>query len=105
MQKLTVVTEQELKSVIETNVAQFILEQIYPKHFNDGQDMDFDLYDKDRINKKLAKKEKKEVKRIALAAYVLYTMIVSMDIHIHRSAFTCLAYLKDIHLGNKVLEG
>ena len=104
MQKLTVVTEQELKSVVEGNIANFILEQVDPKHFNEGQDIDFDLYDKERINKKLSKKKEKEVKRIALAAYVLYSMVLTMDIKIHRSAFTFIAYLKDIHLGNKELE-
>lgn len=104
MQKIVAITEDQLRNAIEQNVGQFIIEQIDPKHFNEGQDIDFDLYDKERINKKLGKKSGKELKRITLAAYVLYNMIVSMDIKIHRSAFTCIAFLKDVHLGNKDLE-
>jgi hypothetical protein len=119
MNKIAVITEAELVKTMELNVASFIVANVDKKHFiPEGceqddlddlialgldQDYDFDLYDKERINKKLRKKTKKQLGKITFAGAVMYDLLMSMEIKIDRRAFTFLAFLKDLQTKTKTL--
>jgi hypothetical protein len=103
MEKITAISEAELVETMEQNIACFILGNVDKKHFENGEEIDFDLYDKDRINKKLRKKSDKELAKITFAGKVMYDMLMSFDITINRRAFTFLAFLKDLEVKNNTL--
>lgn len=113
MEKIAVVTVGELARTMEQNIARFIIDNIDKTHFGCDdecddecdycEDFDFDLYDREQINSKLRGKSKKKLAKITFAGAELYKVLMSFDIKINRNAFTCLAFLKDLHEGTKSL--
>jgi hypothetical protein len=112
MNKIAVITEAELAKTMEQNIACFIVENVDKKHFIpegcnqddiDDQNYVFDLYDKERINKKLQKKTKKQLGKITFAGAVMFDILMSMEMIIDRRAFTFLAFLKDLQTKTKTL--
>lgn len=104
MQIIPAVSIIELAETIEQNIACFILENVDKKHFENGENIDFDLYDKNRINKKLRKKSDKELAKITFAGALFYNLVQSFDIEINRKAFTFVSFLNDLESGEKTLN-
>ncbi len=113
MEKITVVTVDELAKTMEQNIGSFIVRNIDKSHFgfdecddfDECEDFvfDFDFYDREQINSKLRNKNNKKLAKITFAGAELYKVLMSFDIKINRNAFTCLAFLKDLHEGTKSL--
>lgn len=112
------INETELIEKFEQIVGCFLLSNIDKKHFRDEEDSDLDpeshidevdwnYYNKERINKKLKKflnKKPERYIRICGAGKELYNVMIGLGIKINKNAFFLLAYLRDLNDGVKVLE-
>ena len=109
MKKTVLVDQSEVANTLEQTIAGFIIDNVDKKHFRtecfieDEETLNFDLYDRERINKKLRKMDKKELKQVVAMGYGLYLTVEALEVQLHRSAFTFVAYLKDLQLKIKTL--
>jgi len=95
MRKTVMIVEDEAAAAIEMEITKMVNQNVDRKHSGD-----WNLYNRERINKKLAKLSKKELNRVTAMGQTFYKVITAMDIKVHRSAFHFVAFLKDVD--NKV---